>query len=196
MIRLLDILFSFLGLLIWSPVFLILAVLIVLDSKGGVFYRQQRIGIHGRPFLLYKFRSMRANSDKKGLLTVGNRDARITPVGAFLRRSKLDELPQFINVLKGDMSFVGPRPEVEKYTSLYTEEQKKALNVRPGITDLASIVFRNENEILAQQEDPERYYIDHIMPEKIKLNMGFIENPSVGNYLRLLVKTVHTVVTK
>lgn len=196
MIRLLDLILSFIGLIIGAPLFLILSLMIILDSKGGVFYKQQRIGKEGRPFLLFKFRSMRTDSDKLGLLTVGNRDARITRVGLFLRKTKLDELPQLINVIKGDMSLVGPRPEVEKYTRLYTPEQKKTLTVRPGITDLASILFRNENELLAAQEDPETYYIEHVMPEKLRLNMDYINNPGVGKYMRIIFKTIHTVFTK
>lgn len=195
MIRIADLILSFTGIVLCLPFFGIIALWVILDSPGGAFYRQQRIGKNGVPFRLYKFRSMRADSDKKGLLTIGDRDNRITKSGLFLRRSKLDELPQLFNVFKGDMSVVGPRPEVEKYTSLYNEEHKAALSVRPGITDMASIVFRNETEILSQQLDPERYYIEHIMPEKIRLNMVFIQNPSLGNYFRIIFKTIFTVIS-
>ena len=140
MIRFFDILFSLLGLLLLSPLFVILCLAICLESKGGAFYIQERIGLNGKPFGLYKFRSMRIGSDSEGLLTIGERDNRITRIGYFMRKTKMDELPQLLNVLKGDMSLVGPRPEVRKYTDLYTEEQRRVLSVRPGITDYASIV--------------------------------------------------------
>lgn len=152
--RLFDILSSGIGLILLSPLFLIIAVWIKLDSKGSIFYLQERIGKGGIPFRIYKFRTMVTDADKKGLLTVGNRDPRVTCIGYYLRRYKLDELPQLINVFKGDMSIVGPRPEVPKYVRLYSASQREVLSVKPGITDLASIKFRNENEILSAQEIP------------------------------------------
>lgn len=190
MIRLFDLLFSLVGLLISLPLFIFVALWIKLDSQGPVFFTQKRIGKMGKPFFIYKFRSMTQKAEAKGQLTVGNRDVRITKSGRFLREFKIDELPQLINVLKGEMSLVGPRPEVEKYVSLYTEEQKKVLQVRPGITDLASIEYRNENEILAQSANPEKTYIEEIMPHKLALNQEFIQNPSLGNYFKILGKTV------
>ena len=182
MIRFFDILFSLLGLLLLSPLFVILCLAICLESKGGAFYIQERIGLNGKPFGLYKFRSMRIGSDSEGLLTIGERDNRITRIGYFMRKTKMDELPQLLNVLKGDMSLVGPRPEVRKYTDLYTEEQRRVLSVRPGITDYASIEYVHENELLSQAEDPERMYIEKVMPDKIKLNMKYLDHYSVGEY--------------
>lgn len=190
MIRIVDILLSLVGLLILAPFFLLIAVWIMIDSKGGVFYRQTRVGRYGKDFKLFKFRSMRTDADKAGLLTVGGSDSRITKAGLFIRKYKLDELPQLINVLMGEMSLVGPRPEVRKYTDLYTKDQKSVLSVRPGITDWASIEFRNENEILGQSPDPERTYIEEIMPLKIKLNQRFIQNPSVLHYLHIIWRTL------
>ena len=190
MLRILDIVFSLLGLIILSPVFLLLALAISIESKGGVFYKQIRVGRNNKDFKLYKFRSMRQGSDKKGLLTVGTNDNRITKTGKIIRKYKLDELAQLINVLKGEMSLVGPRPEVRKYVDLYTDEQKKVLNVKPGITDYASIEYRNENDILAKSSNPEETYISEIMPEKIKLNMKFINNPSLYNYFKIIFLTI------
>ncbi|MBS1734066.1 MAG: sugar transferase [Bacteroidetes bacterium] len=190
MIRFFDILFSLFGLIILSPFLVIIAIWVALDSKGPVLYRQVRVGRNGVDFRLLKFRSMRINADKAGLLTVGGRDSRITNAGYYLRKYKLDELPQLINVLKGDMSLVGPRPEVRRYVDLYTADQKKVLHVRPGITDMASIAYKKENEILALSSDPEQTYINEIMPEKIKLNMVFIQNPSLYNYFHIILKTI------
>jgi lipopolysaccharide/colanic/teichoic acid biosynthesis glycosyltransferase len=189
MIRILDVFFSIFGLLLLSPILFIISLIIQLESKGGIFYLQERIGKNGIPFKLFKFRSMAVGSDSKGLLTVGMNDARITKSGQFIRRYKIDELPQLINVLKGEMSLVGPRPEVKKYVDLYTETQRKVLSVKPGITDLASIEFSHENEILENQENPEEYYIQEIMPKKIELNMLFIENTNLINYFKLILKT-------
>ncbi len=189
MIRFFDILFSSVGLLILSPVFLILYILIRLESRGGGFYVQERIGKDGVPFGLYKFRSMRTGSDKKGLITVGERDERITRLGYFIRRYKLDELPQLWNVLKGDMSLVGPRPEVRKYVDMYTDEQRKVLSVKPGITDYASIEYVNENEILGNAADPDKVYIEQVMPDKIKLNMRYIRNQSIWVYFKIIFLT-------
>ena len=162
----------------------------MLDSRGGIFYRQIRVGKKNRDFYLLKFRSMKSNSDKKGLLTVGSSDSRITNSGRFLRKYKLDELPQLINVLKGEMSIVGPRPEVRKYVDFYSSEQQKVLSVRPGITDYASIEFRNENDILANSENPEQDYINKIMPAKLELNLKYITNHTVSTYLKIILKTV------
>ena len=186
MIRLCDIVFSAIGLLLLSPLFLIVYVLIRCESKGGGFYCQQRVGKDGRMFGLYKFRSMRTGSDKKGLITVGGHDSRITRMGYFIRKYKIDELPQLWNVLKGDMSLVGPRPEVKKYVDLYTEEQRRVLSVRPGITDYASIEYVDENEILGKAEDPDRVYVEEIMPAKIKLNMRYIENRNLNEYFKII----------
>ena len=186
MIRLCDIVFSAIGLLLLSPLFLIVYILIRCESKGGGFYCQQRVGKDGRLFGLYKFRSMRTGSDKKGLITVGGHDSRITRMGYFIRKYKIDELPQLWNVLKGDMSLVGPRPEVKKYVDLYTEEQRRVLSVRPGITDYASIEYVDENEILGNAEDPDRVYVEEIMPAKIKLNMRYIENRNLNEYFKII----------
>lgn len=186
MIRLCDIVFSAIGLLLLSPLFLIVYILIRCESKGGGFYCQQRVGKDGRMFGLYKFRSMRTGSDKKGLITVGGHDSRITRMGYFIRKYKIDELPQLWNVLKGDMSLVGPRPEVKKYVDLYTEEQRRVLSIRPGITDYASIEYVDENEILGNADDPDRVYVEEIMPAKIKLNMRYIENRSLNEYFKII----------
>ena len=189
MTRFFDILFSFLGLIALSPLFIVLYVLIRLESKGGGFYSQERVGRNGVPFRLYKFRSMRVGSDRKGLITVGERDNRITRTGLFIRKYKLDELPQLWNVLKGDMSLVGPRPEVEKYTRLYTPEQRRVLSVRPGVTDWASIEYVDENRILGAAADPDRAYVEEIMPAKIALNMRYSSHPTVCEYFRIIFAT-------
>lgn len=194
MIRLLDILFSFIGIVILSPVFLILYIAIRLESKGGGFYKQIRVGKDSKDFGLYKFRSMRVGADKKGLITVGGRDPRITKVGYFIRKYKLDELPQLFNVLTGDMSLVGPRPEVRKYVELYTDEQKKVLSVRPGITDYASIEYVDENEILGKADDPDKAYIEQIMPDKIRYNMKYINNQSVKEYFKVIFLTIYRII--
>ena len=189
MIRFFDIVFSGIGLLLLSPLFLVLYVLIRLESKGGGFYSQERTGKDGRPFRLYKFRSMRQDADKAGLITVGGRDPRITRMGYFIRKYKLDELPQLWNVFIGDMSLVGPRPEVKKYTDLYTDEQRRVLSVRPGITDWASIEYVDENEILGQAEDPDKAYVEKIMPDKIHYNMRWINHQGVGEYFKIIFTT-------
>lgn len=190
MLRMFDICLSAFGLLILSPLFIMVTIWIIIDSRGPVLYKQQRVGRFGVDFTLLKFRSMRVNADKAGLLTVGGRDNRITNAGYYLRKFKLDELPQLFNVLTGDMSLVGPRPEVRKYVQLYNDEQRKVLQVRPGITDLASIAYKNENELLAQSEDPEKTYINEVMPEKLRLNQHFIENPTIKNYFTIIFRTV------
>ena len=189
MIRFFDIIFSIIGLVILSPIFIVLYLLIRIESKGGGFYSQERIGKNGKPFKLYKFRSMRIGSDKKGLITIGEKDNRITKTGFILRKYKLDELPQLWNVFIGDMSLVGPRPEVKKYTDLYTEEQKQVLQVRPGITDWASIKYVDENKILGESEDPDEAYVNLIMPNKIKLNMVYIQHQTLGEYFKIIFTT-------
>ena len=188
--RIFDIVASLAGLIILLPVFLLIALWIMLDSRGGVFYRQSRVGRHGKDFLLFKFRSMRTDADKKGLLTVGGRDSRITRAGFFIRKYKIDELPQLLNVLCGDMSLVGPRPEVRKYVELYNEEQKKVLSVRPGITDYASIEYSEENELLGKAADPEYVYIHEIMPEKLRLSLRYIREQGFGTDLRIIFRTI------
>jgi len=196
MTRFFDILFCLLGLIILSPLFLVLAILVKVNSKGPFLYRQKRVGKDGVEFFLLKIRTMHVNSDKKGLLTVGRRDPRVTTLGYTLRKYKLDELPQLWNVLFGDMSIVGPRPEVKKYVDLYTPEQLRVLSVRPGVTDLASVEYRNENSLLEKQGNPEKFYIEHIMPKKIELNLVYIESPTIGNYFRIIFKTVTSLANK
>ena len=190
MLRILDLFFSIIGLIILSPFFLVIAIWIKADSNGPVFYTQKRVGKNNIDFELYKFRSMRLNADKQGLLTVGGRDPRITNSGYFIRKYKLDELPQLFNVLIGNMSLVGPRPEVRKYVNYYNIKQLEVLNVRPGITDLASIKYKNENEVLGNSFDPEKTYIEEIMPHKLELNRGFINDPSVINYFTIIFRTI------
>ena len=185
--RAFDILCSFLGLTVLSPVLLVVSVLVAVTSPGGVFFRQERIGKDGRPFRIFKFRSMR--KDNAGL-----NDSRITPVGRFLRKSKIDELPQLINVLVGDMSFVGPRPEVADYVNLYTPYQRQVLLVRPGITGLASIRFRNENDLLTASDDPNRTYVEQIMPRKIDLDLEYIPHASVFYDIKLIFQTFAVVI--
>lgn len=194
--RLFDITASGLGLLVLSPLFLILAVWIKLDSPGPVFYRQVRVGRDNKDFRLFKFRSMRVGSDKKGLITVGGHDPRVTRSGYYIRKYKLDELPQLINVFIGDMSLVGPRPEVRKYVDLYTPEQKRVLDVRPGITDVASIRYRNENELLEQAADPEQYYRDVVMQDKLRINLEYVAGHSFIKDLKIIFMTFKAVVTE
>ncbi|MEY3238502.1 MAG: hypothetical protein RI883_2603 [Bacteroidota bacterium] len=192
--RIFDILVSIIILLIFLPVGIIMAIWILFESKGGVFYRQERIGRFGKPFLILKFRSMRKDADKLGKLTVG-RDPRITQSGHFLRKFKLDEFPQFINVLIGEMSIVGPRPEVKDFVDLYSEDQRQILNVKPGITDYASVEYFNENEILGKSEDPHKTYIEVIMPAKIELNKKYLANPTLGTDLSIMWRTFKRMVS-
>ena len=194
--RLFDITASGLGLLVLSPLFLILAVWIKLDSPGPVFYRQVRVGRGNKDFRLFKFRSMRVGSDKKGLITVGGHDPRVTRSGYWIRKYKLDELPQLINVFIGDMSLVGPRPEVRKYVDLYTPEQLHVLDVRPGITDMASIRYRNENELLEQAADPEQYYRDVVMQDKLRINLEYVADHSFIKDLKIIFMTFKAVVAE
>ena len=194
--RLFDVVASGCGLLVLSPLFLLLAVWIKLDSAGPVFYRQTRVGRYNRDFRLYKFRSMRVGADRQGLITVGGHDPRITQSGYFIRKYKLDELPQLINVFIGDMSLVGPRPEVRKYVDMYTPEQLHVLDVRPGITDMASIRYRNENELLAQATDPDKYYIEVIMPDKLHINLEYVARHSFWFDITLIFKTFKEIIAK
>ena len=190
LIRLLDIVLSLLGLIFLQPIFVILAVWIKFDSQGSIFFRQIRVGKDGKDFRIYKFRTMIVNAEKMGIITIGERDPRITNSGYFLRKYKLDELPQLINVLRGEMSFVGPRPEVRKYVEMYNQEQLKILTVKPGITDYASIEYINEDEILGKSLDPEKTYIEGIMPQKIKYNMKYINNKTVIEYFKIIFLTI------
>ena len=184
-----DILFSLIGLICLFPFFIFISFFIFITSKGGVFFVQLRVGKNNKDFKLYKFRTMFLNSDNKGLLTVGNNDKRITKLGYYLRKNKLDELPQLINVLNGTMSLVGPRPEVRKYVNLYNSEQKTILDIKPGITDFASIMYYNENEILANSANPEQTYINEIMPIKLELNKQYINEMSFMTDLKIIFKT-------
>lgn len=194
--RIFDVVASGLGLLALSPLFLILAVWIKCDSAGPVFYRQVRVGRNNKDFKLFKFRSMRVGSDKNGLITVGGNDPRITRSGYFIRKYKLDELPQLINVFIGDMSLVGPRPEVRKYVDMYTAEQMHVLDVRPGITDMASIRYRNENELLEQADDPDKYYVEVVMQDKLRLNLEYVERHSFFFDIRLIFQTFWTIIAE
>jgi len=192
--RAMDVVISGCALAVIWPVLLLIAVAIKIDDPGPVFYRQVRVGKNGREFRIYKFRTMVVDADKKGLAITVGRDNRITRVGAFLRKTKLDELAQLINVFTGEMSFVGPRPEVPKYVNLYTPYQRQVLLVRPGITDYASIAYRNENDMLEGAEDPERMYIDVIMPDKIELNMKYLHEISPVADVKLILSTVIAVI--
>ncbi len=192
--RISDILLSGAGILVLSPLLLLIFFAVKASSPGPAIYRQKRVGRYNTDFEVFKFRSMYTGSDRKGLLTVGDSDPRITGVGSILRKYKLDELPQLFNVLKGDMSIVGPRPEVRKYVELYDENQRKVLDVRPGITDLASIKYRNENEILSGKTDPEDHYIRHIMPDKIRMNLEYISDRSVLKDMKVILKTLYAIV--
>ena len=187
--RIFDITLSLILLSIFLPFGLLISTWILIESSGGVFYKQVRIGHKGIPFKMFKFRSMRQNSDKLGQLTVGMRDPRITRSGYFIRKYKLDEFPQFINVLKGDMSIVGPRPEVKEFVDLYTDEQRKILNVKPGITDYASLEYFKENELLGLSDDPRKTYVEEIMPAKIELNMKYIQHPGLLNDIQIMWRT-------
>lgn len=190
MIRFLDFLLSLIGLIILLPFMLIIGILVKISSKGPVLFVQQRVGRHNKDFAFYKFRTMTVSNNEQLQITAGSNISRITKVGAFLRTYKLDELPQLFNVLINDMSFVGPRPEVRRYVNLYTPEQQKVLTIKPGITDYASLAFYNEQALLATQSNPEAYYINTIMPQKIQLNMQYVRNPTTGNYGRVLFLTI------
>lgn len=187
--RLMDLFTALLVLVLFLPFGILISLLIVLESSGGVFYRQERIGLKGKPFYLLKFRSMRPNADLQGKLTVGERDPRVTRIGFFIRKFKLDEFPQFINVLKGEMSVVGPRPEVAEYVALYSENQRRVLDVKPGITDEASITYFEENKLLSKSTNPQKTYIEEIMPEKIRINLAYQERATVWTDLGVVWKT-------
>lgn len=194
--RLFDIIASGMGLLILSPILIVVAIWIKLDSPGPIFYRQVRVGRNNKDFQIFKFRSMRVGSDKGSLVTIGGRDPRITKSGYFIRKFKIDELPQLINVFIGDMSLVGPRPEVRHYVNYWTTEQMHVLDVRPGITDPASIRFRNENELLEKAEDPEKYYIEVVMQEKIKLYLEYVKKHNFFYDIKLILQTFWVIITE
>ncbi len=189
MIRFFDLLFSFFGLILLMPLFFIISLVIILESGGCVFFLQKRVGLFGHEFTILKFKTMRSSGSDSLLLTT-NKDTRITRSGRILRKYKLDELPQLINVLKGEMSIVGPRPEVPSYVKYYSNEQRKILSIKPGITDYASIAFSNESSLLAKAPDPEKYYIEIIMPQKIRLNALYLNNMTPGNYFSIIFITI------
>jgi lipopolysaccharide/colanic/teichoic acid biosynthesis glycosyltransferase len=187
--RIFDFISSLLVLLVFLPFFLLIAIWILLDSRGGVFYKQIRVGKNGKEFTLLKFRSMAVGADKQGLITVGN-DNRVTRSGRFIRKTKIDEFPQLINIIKGDMSVVGPRPEVPKYVSLYTQEQMKVLSVKPGLTDLASLKYFDEQKLLGESDDPEKTYRNEIMPKKLELNLAYLAQQSLFMDFKLIFLTI------
>ena len=194
MIRFFDIVISLILLIILSPIFLLIFIVIKLDSKGSVIFRQERVGLNNTNFIMYKFRSMQMNTQKKSSLTLGDKDDRITGAGTFLRKWKLDELPQLWNVLIGDMSMVGPRPELRKYVDYYTPSEMEILSVKPGITDIASLKYRDEAAILGTQTDPETYYIKKILPEKIQLNKIYFQKKNLQNYFWILFNTILSII--
>ena len=193
--RLFDIIASLIGIIILSPVLLLISLFIVFESGFPILYRQKRVGKDNKDFFLLKFRSMNNGADKKGLLTIGEKDSRITRVGYYLRKYKLDELPQLLNVLTGNMSIVGPRPEVRKYVDLYSDEQKKVLSVKPGITDYASMEYTNENEILAKSTEPEQLYIQEVMPKKLFLNQKYIQEMGLMTDIKIVFRTISKIIS-
>lgn len=194
--RVFDIISCSLAVILLLPLEMVIAICIVCGSKGGVFYKQVRVGKGNKDFKLLKFRTMRPNADKQGLLITVGADNRITKIGHFLRKYKLDELPQFLNIIKGDMSVVGPRPEVRRYVDLYNERQLRVLSVRPGLTDYASIEYISESELLAKSDNPEKTYIEEVMPAKLELNLKYIEKQSIGVDIKLIFKTLKKIVGK
>jgi len=194
--RIFDLVFSFLGLLLLAPIFILIAILIKLDSKGPILFIQNRVGKNNVDFNIYKFRTMRIASQTKGLLTLGNNDSRVTKIGYFLRRYKIDEFPQLINILKGDMSFVGPRPELRYYVNFYNKDDMKIFQVRPGIAGLASLKYRNEVELLKAAKNPEEFFIKTIIPDKLRFNKMYIKKQSFFFDLKLILITVVKVITK
>jgi lipopolysaccharide/colanic/teichoic acid biosynthesis glycosyltransferase len=188
--RLFDLLFSFMMILVLLPVLFFIALAIKVDSGGDIFFSQTRVGLRGKEFQLWKFRTMKPDSEKAGQLTVGARDNRITRIGFFLRKHKLDELPQLWNVLIGEMSMVGPRPEVPRYVAMYNQTQREVLSIKPGITDYASLQYFSESELLAKSSDPESTYINEIMPAKLELNLSYISNHNLINDLKIIGRTV------
>jgi lipopolysaccharide/colanic/teichoic acid biosynthesis glycosyltransferase len=194
--RIFDVFFSLWGIIFILPLLLFISVMIQLDSKGGVIYKQVRVGRNKAVFNLLKFRTMRIGSDKDSLLTIGDHDVRITRFGHFLRKYKLDELPQLINILKGDMSFVGPRPEVSKYVALYNNVQMRILTVKPGLTDWASIDYIDESKLLAQSKNPETFYIEHIIPLKVAQNLRYIDNNNLWIDIKIILLTLKSILNK
>ncbi len=194
MIRVLDLFFAIVGIIFLLPIFIIIAILVLLSSQGPLFYKQIRVGYLNKDFSLFKFRTMFINADKSGLLTVGGRDPRITWVGYYLRKYKLDELPQLFNVLLGQMSLVGPRPEVRKYVNFYTVEQMRILELKPGITDWASIRYSDENSILEKAVNPEEEYIQTILPHKIRFNQIYMEKYGVVEYFKIIFYTFKKII--
>lgn len=194
--RLFDFFFALSCLLLFLPFFILTGIIIRLTSGGGIIYRQKRVGKNNRDFTIYKFRTMKTGSDRSGLLTIGENDTRITATGRYLRKYKLDELPQLFNILKGDMSFVGPRPEVRRYVEMYSETQKRVLSVKPGLTDMASLKYYDENLILGNEKDPEQVYIEKIMPEKLDLNLEYLEKRSLCSDVMVLFKTFARILGK
>jgi lipopolysaccharide/colanic/teichoic acid biosynthesis glycosyltransferase len=193
--RLFDMCLSFMGLVILFPFMICIALCIALTSSGGVFYLQERVGRNNKNFKLFKFRTMVSGSEKSGLLTVGGRDSRITSIGYYLRKYKLDELPQLLNVFFGSMSLVGPRPEVRKYVDLYTEEQREVLKVKPGITDYASLEYFSENDLLAKSSNPEQTYIHEVLPAKLALNKKYISEAGIRTDLKLIFRTISRILS-
>jgi lipopolysaccharide/colanic/teichoic acid biosynthesis glycosyltransferase len=187
--RLFDIVFSVIVLVLFLPIGIIISIWVVIESRGGIFFIQERIGRNGAPFSMLKFRSMRKNAEASGKLTIGMNDQRITQSGKFIRKFKLDEFPQFINVLKGDMSVVGPRPEVKEFVDLYTADQYTILDVKPGITDFASIEYFEENKLLGLSDNPKETYVSVIMPAKIALNKKYLNNPNLTTDLKIIWRT-------
>lgn len=190
--RLFDLVLSICGILFLLPFFIIVSILIKLDSDGDIIFKQTRVTKDGKEFKIFKFRTMRPDTEKQGQITIGE-DNRITSIGNFLRKTKLDELPQLFNIVMGDMSFVGPRPEVPKYVRMYTKDQKEILKVRAGITDYASIYFSNESEILGKQKEPEKFYIEKIMPYKIELNKKYIKEAGLITDIKIIFLTIFKV---
>ncbi len=193
--RCFDIIFSIIGLIFLSPILIIIAITLKLDSKGPVLFQQDRVGKDNEGFKIFKFRTMRLNADKLGLLTVGDKDPRVTKVGYYLRKYKLDEFPQLFNVFIGNMSFVGPRPEVRKYVNHYTVSDLEIIKLKPGITDYASIYFRNEAELLKSATDYEKTYIEEIMPEKIRLNKIYLNKNNIFIDVKIIFKTLLSIIT-
>ena len=194
--RIFDVLMSFTGILMILPLLIFIAIMVVLDSKGGVIYSQNRVGRNKVNFKLFKFRTMKLGADKGSLLTIGNHDQRITKSGYWLRKYKLDELPQLFNIFLGDMSFVGPRPEVIKYVALYNMQQQRVLSVKPGLTDWASLAFIDENQLLVKAENPEMYYINHIIPLKINQNLRYIDHHNLWIDIKIILLTIKSILAK
>lgn len=194
--RLFDIICSLLGLIILSPLFIVMAIIISVTSPGGVFFRGVRVGQHGKPFKIFKFRSMVKDAEGKGKWNVGDKDDRITPIGHFLRNTKIDELPQLINVLIGNMSFVGPRPELQYYVDMYTEEEKRILDSKPGITDWASITNFDQFEVFTKASDPDEAYLKYIRPLKLKLQLYYRDNNSFLSDIKIIFWTIYKVISR